>query len=349
MILAENIYEEFNERIKVKQVICFGCGQYFKMFALDFGKIANVVGVIDNDKLKQGGSIKAGNSLVKIYSPSDALKSYDFDQTILVITVYSFQEIVDVLNSDSSFDNVTCYIYSKLKYNNLKTADCLLKTSSTPLIPPMIHYIWFGNVPMPNHLQLCVDSWHEKCPEYKIIKWDESNYNVYKNTYTKYCHEHHEWAYLSDYARLDIIAQHGGIYLDTDVEIIRNIDELRFHSGFIATIFLGGINSGSGFGAIARHQTVLDMISDFEEQFEGGIGVEINMRRETSFFCRYGYEMNYEMQIIRDVTILPFNIMSPIIPDFRRQHITEATLGIHYYSKYIKPLQLQHKIKDIGE
>jgi len=347
MILAENIFAEFEETIKTKQVICFGCGHYFKMFALDFGESANIVGMIDNDRTKQGGTIRVGNNLAKVYSPSDVLKKYDFSQTVLVITVYAYQEIVEVLNSDSSFGSVTCYIYSMLKYNNLKVADSLKKVSSTPLIPPVIHYIWFGGEPIPANLQLCVNSWYEKCPEYRIIKWDESNYDINKNAYTKYCHDHKKWEYLSDYARIDVLFENGGIYLDTDVEIIRNIDDLRFNKGFIATIFLGGINSGSGFGAIAKHPVLLEMLSDFESQFKEGIALEINMRRETAFFCRHGFKLNYEMQIIRDVTVLPFNIMSPIIPDFLKQYINEATLGIHYYSKYIKPLP-QNNILDIN-
>jgi len=344
MIFAENNIDEFKKTIKTKQVVCFGCGDYFKIFALDFGNDTNIAGVIDNNRAKQGLKVRVGNISTIVYSANDALESIDFCHTVLVITVFSFQEIAELLNNDPSFDNVTCYVYSMLKYNSLKAADFFRNSCDVPLIPPVIHYVWFGKGSLPATMQKCVDNWRVKCPEYEIIKWDENNYDIYKNEYTRRCYEEHKWEYLSDYARIDIISQIGGIYLDTDVEIIGNIDKLRYNKGFIATVFLGGINTGSGFGAIAKHQFFVGMLSDFQNQFQNEIVFNNNIGRETAFFSRYGYQLNNETQIIQDVNILPFNIMSPLIPDFRKQFINEATIGIHYYSDYLKTQMAPFKI-----
>lgn len=117
------------------------------------------------------------------------------------------------------------------------------------MIPKIIHYCWFGGKELPKEVQKCINSWKKFCPDYKIIRWDESNYDVYKNPYTRYCFENKKWAFLSDYARLDIVYSHGGIYLDTDVEIIKSWDPLLKNECFLGMEQPGCINTGLGFGA----------------------------------------------------------------------------------------------------
>ena len=94
------------------------------------------------------------------------------------------------------------------------------------MIPKKIHYCWFGENPMPDKDLENIESWKKFCPDYEIIRWDESNYDVNKIPYIKEAYECKKYAFVSDYARLDIIYHEGGIYLDTDVEIIKNIDFL---------------------------------------------------------------------------------------------------------------------------
>lgn len=89
------------------------------------------------------------------------------------------------------------------------------------MIPKIIHYCWFGGAEIPEHDKKCIESWKKYCPDYQIIRWDESNYDYKKNPYMKEAYEAKKWGFVPDFARLDIVYEHGGIYLDTDVEIIR--------------------------------------------------------------------------------------------------------------------------------
>ena len=88
------------------------------------------------------------------------------------------------------------------------------------MIPKTIHYCWFGRGEKPKLAQKCIASWKTFCPDYEIIEWNEDNYDVNSTPYTKYCYENKKWAFLSDYVRLDVVCRHGGVYFDTDVEVI---------------------------------------------------------------------------------------------------------------------------------
>ena len=91
-------------------------------------------------------------------------------------------------------------------------------------IPKIIHYCWIGTKEKPESVQYCIESWKKFCPDYEIIEWNESNYFT-KNEYMKEAYEAKKWGFVPDYARLDIIYNYGGIYPDTDVEIIKSFDE----------------------------------------------------------------------------------------------------------------------------
>ena len=121
------------------------------------------------------------------------------------------------------------------------------------MIPKNIHYCWFGGNPLPEEARKCIDSWKKYCPDYEIIEWNESNYDLNKNEYVKYTYENKKFAFLTDYVRLDIIYNEGGIYLDTDVELLKNLDNLLDCDGYIGMEQIGTVNTGQGFGAIKGH------------------------------------------------------------------------------------------------
>ena len=100
------------------------------------------------------------------------------------------------------------------------------------MIPKKIHYCWVGGNSKPPLVKKCIQSWKKYCPDYEIIEWNESNYDISKNIYMKQAYEAKKWAFVTDYMRLDIIYEHGGIYLDTDVELIKNIDDLLSNEAF---------------------------------------------------------------------------------------------------------------------
>lgn len=102
------------------------------------------------------------------------------------------------------------------------------------MIPKVIHYCWFGGNPLPDNLKKYIKTWREQCPDYEIIEWNEHNYDVSKNVFMREAYTKKNFAYVSDYARLDIIYTYGGFYLDTDVELLKSLDPLRIHECFLA-------------------------------------------------------------------------------------------------------------------
>lgn len=93
-------------------------------------------------------------------------------------------------------------------------------------IPKVIHYCWFGKGPKPELVLKCIRSWEKKLPDYKIVEWNEENFNINKYDFTKKAYSQKKWAFVSDYARLMILKEHGGIYLDTDMFVLRSFNEL---------------------------------------------------------------------------------------------------------------------------
>ena len=93
------------------------------------------------------------------------------------------------------------------------------------MIPKVIHYCWFGGNPFPPIVKECMDSWTKHCPDYQIIEWNESNFDVFSCPYTKQAYEAKMWAFVSDYARIKILYEKGGIYMDTDVELLKNLEQ----------------------------------------------------------------------------------------------------------------------------
>ena len=102
------------------------------------------------------------------------------------------------------------------------------------MIPKVIHYCWFGGGKKPKLAKKCISSWKTYCPGYKLIEWNESNYDLSSAPqFVREAAEAKKWAFVSDYVRLQVVYQYGGIYLDTDVELLRNIDFLLDQTGYL--------------------------------------------------------------------------------------------------------------------
>ena len=113
-------------------------------------------------------------------------------------------------------------------------------------IPKVIHYCWFGGGQMPAIHQKYIRSWKKYCPDYEIVRWDESNFDIHENCYAEEAYQCGKWAFVSDYARLKIIYDHGGIYLDTDVELLKPLDPLLEYEGFMGFQNDALVSSGLG-------------------------------------------------------------------------------------------------------
>ena len=128
------------------------------------------------------------------------------------------------------------------------------------MIPKIIHYCWFGGNPKPEIVEKCIQSWKKFCPDWEIKEWNESNFDVNSTPFTAEAYASKKWAFVSDVARLAILKQHGGVYMDTDVEIKESIDKLLDYNAFFVFESNRYIATGLGFGCIAEHPAVNSML-----------------------------------------------------------------------------------------
>lgn len=133
------------------------------------------------------------------------------------------------------------------------------------MIPKVIHYIWLGNNPEPKILQKCKKSWKKYCLDYEIKRWDETNLDLEKYQFAKDAYNAKKWAFASDVFRFDILNENGGIYLDTDVEILKPIDEFLEYSLFTGFEDSKTTNPGLIMGCEKNHKICQDMINIYKK------------------------------------------------------------------------------------
>ena len=200
------------------------------------------------------------------------------------------------------------------------------------MIPKKIHYCWFGRNPKPKSVLKCINSWKKFCPDYEIIEWNEENFDVYMNGYTKMCYESKKYAYLSDYVRLLMVEKHGGVYFDTDVEIIKSIDSVLSYNAFYCYETSEYVATGLGFGSIAHGESIRAMLSEYDQLLDGANGVLGCPRLNTTALIKLGLKPNGEKAKVSDAVILPPEFMNPFDPSTGIMHKTENTVSIHWYS-----------------
>lgn len=204
------------------------------------------------------------------------------------------------------------------------------------MIPKKIHYCWFGGNEKPKAVEKCIASWKKYCPDYEIVEWNEDNFDVNQTPYIKYCYDNKKWAFLSDLARLMIIWEHGGIYFDTDVELVKNPDFLLDYGAFYSFETCEYIATGLGFGAKAHHPTIESMINQYSElkaDEEGNFPTITCPQLNTKALLPFGLKLNGEKQLLGDVLILPIEYMNPYDDSKGILNKTKNTISIHWYSK----------------
>lgn len=208
----------------------------------------------------------------------------------------------------------------------------IVKESDTPLIPKKIHYAWLGNN-MPSKIQKNIEHWKELCPDYEFYEWNEKNYDISTNLYMKQAYENKMWGFVPDYMRLDIIYNYGGIYLDTDIKMVKKPDDLLYQKCFGCVDASLVMNLGSGFGAIPN----MNVIKELRDYYDGVTfmnedGSIDNTSCNTHSYLvlrNYGIKINDELQNVYGMNIYPM-IFQGACQYTRRKKITDKTYWIHY-------------------
>lgn len=204
------------------------------------------------------------------------------------------------------------------------------------MIPKIIHYCWFGEREKPKLVKRCIESWRVHCPDYKLIEWNENNVDINEYPYLRWCFENKKWAYLSDFVRLLVVEKYGGIYLDTDVEIVKKFDYLLEYEAFYGYENSNYVATGLGFGAVKGHITLEAMKNEYSNIVpdKNGNIVPIGCPiLNTKALTTLGLTPNGAKTRLYGAIILPPEYMNPYDDCTGKLNVTDNTISIHWYAK----------------
>lgn len=204
------------------------------------------------------------------------------------------------------------------------------------MIPKKIHYCWFGGKELPEDVKKYIDTWKKYCPDYEIIEWNENNFDVTQNQYCKEAYEAKKWAFVSDYARLKVLYDYGGIYMDTDVEVVKPLDDLLQYNWFSGFESEDRIQTGT-MGAGWNSTVIKIFLDNYNERHfikdDGCFDLTTNVEVMTKLLKeKYKVQLNNTRQIFDDNSLLlPFDYLCA--KSFFTGEIseTENTYTIHHF------------------
>lgn len=197
-----------------------------------------------------------------------------------------------------------------------------------------IHYCWFGNSPKNSKIISCIQSWKRFHPEAEIIEWNENNLDLSICNYVREAYSKKKYAFVSDYYRYYVLYHFGGIYLDTDVELIKSLNDLP--EAFVG-FETGGRYVASGLirAAPKNDKICKELLESFHSDSfilpSGNLNLETVCLRETRILCKYGLVPNNKFQIIRNTYIYPSDFFCPFDNSSNELILTSNTYSIHHY------------------
>lgn len=205
------------------------------------------------------------------------------------------------------------------------------------MIPKIIHYCWFGGNPLPPLGEKCLESWKKHCPDYTILRWDESNFDLSAcPVYVQQAYEAKKWAFVTDYVRLKVVYDQGGIYLDTDVELKKSLDDLLEHQAYFGFENQKFVNTGLGFGARQGADILAELMADYRDisfrREDGSLDLMPCPERNTTVFLRHGLRPDGSRQLLPGgILVLPVEYLCPFSDHSGRMTITDNTVSVHWY------------------
>ena len=194
------------------------------------------------------------------------------------------------------------------------------------MIPKIIHYCWMSGEPFPELIQECIDTWKKFLPDYKIIEWNKNNFDVNVSTFTKEAFEAKKYAFVSDYVRLYALYNYGGIYLDSDIKVLKSFNDLLNNKAF------SGFESKERVGvwllASEKENPIFkEMLNCYKNKHfiksDGNLDLEPNTSLLKPIFEKYGIKFNNQYQKNEYITIYPKDYFCPL--DGRTGKINRTT------------------------
>lgn len=203
------------------------------------------------------------------------------------------------------------------------------------MIPKIIHYCWFGQAPFPALVEKCIASWKKYCPDYEIKLWNETNFDVNCNFWVKEAYAAKKYAFVADYVRLWAISEYGGIYMDTDVEVLKSLDPFLIHPAFIgfesskavAICIIGSEKGGVWAASELKYYEGRHFLLENSQ-----MNCMTNAKIITEHLVQDGLQLNNCYQEHKGiVTVYPQEYFSPKSFHGRGDCFTENTCTVHWF------------------
>lgn len=222
------------------------------------------------------------------------------------------------------------------------------------MIPKIIHYCWFGGNPLPSEAQKCIASWKKYLPDYEIKEWNENSFDVNCNNYVREAYENKKFAFVTDYVRLYALANDGGIYMDTDVEVLKSYDPFLHHkafSGFENNNFVPTGMMASEKGG----RWVTELLNEYQDRKfvneDGSFDTTTNTVTITNNMVGHGLVLNNTYQDIPGIaTMYPSDYFCPKDHGTGEIKLTDNSVCIHHFACSWLPHKARflHKCKMIA-
>ena len=335
-------FKKFAQEVSEKnsRIVMFGAGAVGSVISPQLlyfiGIFTHIDCYIDNNNSKWDTCIELYGRHIPVKSPA-YLKKCDHN-TVILINISRYVDAYRQLEDMECTQNMSAYIMPMLLIHNFCTSVSKGKAQlcGEPCIPKKIHYMWLGRKPIPDKLKRCIESWKKFCPDYEIIEWNEDNYDIEKNLYMKQAYEYGAYGFVPDYARLDILFNEGGFYLDTDVELKRSIETLRYQRAFCGVEKWQIINFGGLSGAIKGHKMIGEFLSARSMlkyvQADGRQNRNTCGYYDTQIALKQGYKPDGTTQTINDMNIYAYDYFHPYDYMSGTVNETEHTYSIHWFN-----------------
>jgi mannosyltransferase OCH1-like enzyme len=216
-------------------------------------------------------------------------------------------------------------------------------------IPKIIHYCWFGGKEKPSIVKKCIESWEKNLSNYKIIEWNEGNFNINFNDYVKEAYESKKFAFVSDYVRVHALYYTGGIYLDTDVEVFKSFDDLLHHESFWGFEQENYIAT-STIGAKKGNKLIKLFLESYQDKKfikeDGSYNEFTNVAYITKILKKLGLQPNGEYQELESIGVFyPQTYFSPYDYINCQTFSSNKTYTFHHYYKSWLPAKARMKSK----
>lgn len=322
-----------------KKIILFGTGVIASISAsYEINRnnlLGNILFAVDNDRTKWGKAFEIAGERIPIFPVEKLHEVKNRDDIIILITGSHFCGMLGQLEQ-MELEKAECFILPIMYVSHLKEKNKgAIKETKNMIIPKKIHYMWFGKKEMSPILKKCIRSWETMCPDYEIICWNENNYDLDKHPYMRQAYEHKQWGFIPDYARLDLLYQYGGIYMDTDIELIRPLDEMLYQEAFTSVEKWNVINIGGCTGAVAHHGAIKKILDERENVFfeiEGKLNKTASGFYDTLPFIREGLKLDGTNQKVAGMNIYASDYFHPYDYMSGETTITGNTFSIHHFN-----------------